>query len=68
MPVKFYPLLHGNWGYALCESHAGNLTISQDTELPCDQCELDKKEKERTGSFTTAMIALADNLKISLFL
>jgi hypothetical protein len=46
MPVKFFPLLSGNWGYALCESHAGNLTISEDTELPCDQCELDKQEKE----------------------
>jgi hypothetical protein len=46
MPVKFYPLLAGDWGYALCESHAGNLTISQDTELPCDQCELDKKQEK----------------------
>jgi hypothetical protein len=46
MPVKFYPLLAGDWGYALCESHAGNLTISQDTDLPCDQCELDKKQEK----------------------
>ena len=53
MPVRFFPLVSGDYGYALCESHAGNLTISQATELPCDQCEIDLKleqEMERAGN------------------
>jgi hypothetical protein len=46
MPVRFFPLVNSDYGYALCESHAGNLTISQATDLPCDQCELDSKQEK----------------------
>lgn len=60
------------WVYQELQKQAANANVlhNDDTSLRILEYireNLNKKYKERTGSFTTAMIALADNLKISLF-